>query len=58
LSGNRTTLLCFGHIPTATSVVLINIDLLALEDYMGNRKTIVVTAYGHSKTIDKIAVCF
>jgi flagellar motor switch protein FliG len=30
--------------------------ILRLEDYMGNRKSIVITAYGHNKTIDKIAV--
>jgi hypothetical protein len=27
-----------------------------LEDYMGDRKTIVITTYGHNKTIDRIAV--
>jgi hypothetical protein len=30
--------------------------ILVLEDYMGNRKSIVVTAYGHNKAIDTIAV--
>jgi flagellar motor switch protein FliG len=30
--------------------------MLVLEDIMGNRRSLVVTAYGHSKTIDKIAV--
>jgi flagellar motor switch protein FliG len=30
--------------------------MLVLEDLMGNGRSLVVTAYGHSKTIDKISV--